>query len=68
VIAALEGGDDYELLLAVPPRSRGRLAAVRRHVATLPLTRIGVITSGAAVVLRREGRERELPAGYAHFR
>ena len=42
VAEALTGGDDYELLFAVRPRTRGRLAAATRH-GGVPLTRIGVL-------------------------
>jgi thiamine-monophosphate kinase len=69
VRAAIVGGDDYELLLAVPSRAVRRLTAARRH-GGVPLTRIGICTesremllncgSGAAAV--------PLPAGFHHFR
>jgi thiamine-monophosphate kinase len=68
VIAALGGGDDYELLFAVPPSWRGRLRAVRQRVADPPLTRVGVLTKDPGVcVLTREGRREQLPGGYEHF-
>jgi thiamine-monophosphate kinase len=62
------GGDDYELLLAVPPRWGGRLRQVRRHVASPALTRIGTLTRGSALVLVRDGREDPWPEGFEHFR
>jgi thiamine-monophosphate kinase len=69
--AALTGGDDYELLLAVRPKLGRRLTAARRH-GDVPLTRIGVCTEDPAVVLRcgtDEGAShRPLPRGYHHFR
>ena len=43
VIAALGGGDDYELLFTASPKLRGRLRAVARH-GGVPITRIGVCT------------------------
>ena len=68
---AVTGGDDYELLLAVRPRARRRLAQVTRH-SGIPLTRIGVCTAERAVVLRcvtdNEKRDRPMPSGYGHFR
>jgi thiamine-monophosphate kinase len=68
VAEAITGGDDYELLMAVRPRMRRRLAAIGRH-SGVPLTRIGSCTADRAVTLRRAGREAEpLPAGYSHFR
>jgi thiamine-monophosphate kinase len=67
VTESITGGDDYELLVAVRPRARGRLSAAMRHGGT-PLTRIGVCTGEPAVVLRRGGVDAVLPrAGYAHF-
>jgi thiamine-monophosphate kinase len=68
VIAALTGGDDYELLLAVPPAWRGRLRTVRERVADPPLTRVGVLTKDPDIrVLRRDGRAEPLPEGFHHF-
>ncbi len=58
---ALVGGDDYELLLAVPPG----LA----RPAGLPATRIGVFTAGEGVrVLDAAGQEMALSRrGWSHF-
>ena len=71
VAESISAGDDYELLVAVRPRSRGRLAAAIRHGGA-PLTRIGRCTEGRAVTIRRPGdtaaTEAALPAGYTHFR
>jgi thiamine-monophosphate kinase len=55
---ALQGGDDYALLMAFPP---GALVA--------PFTVIGLCTRGAGVFLQdAQGTVRELaPAGYDHF-
>jgi thiamine-monophosphate kinase len=65
---AVAGGEDYELLLAVPPRWRGRLRHVMRQVARPALTRIGVVTRAERLVLVRDGREEAWPAGFEHFR
>ena len=65
-LAAALASDDYELLVAVPARSEGRLRAVRARTAT-PLTRIGVVTRDRACVLHRDGIDVPLPAGFAHF-
>jgi thiamine-monophosphate kinase len=68
---SIAAGDDYELLVAVRPRVRGRLAAVVRHGGT-PLTRIGRCTEDRDVTIRRQAgvaaTEAALPAGYTHFR
>ena len=64
---ALHGGDDYELLFTVPP---GKVRLVPASFRGVPLTRIGEITGGKAIVLRdAAGRERPLPArGWDPFR
>jgi thiamine-monophosphate kinase len=67
VSACVSGGDDYELLLAVPPRSRGRLRNLVNHARGVPLTRIGELTPDARIVLARDGRQEPLPAGFEHF-
>jgi thiamine-monophosphate kinase len=68
VLAAAKGGEDYELLAAVPARWSGRLRAVRRHVADPALTRIGVLTRDPAVVIERAGQRAPMPGGFEHFR
>ena len=67
VRAAVAGGDDYELLFAVPRRARGRLATVLRQVPGVPFTRIGALTREPAVVLLRAGVPEPLPPGFVHF-
>jgi thiamine-monophosphate kinase len=66
--AAVGGGDDYELLFAVPRRAGRRFAAAAR-LARVPVTRIGALApSAAGLVLRTEAGDRPLPEGYEHFR
>jgi len=68
VTAALAGGEDYELMFAIPRRGGGRLRNVTRQVADPALTKIGVFTKDAgALVVDRDGREEALPPGYEHF-
>lgn len=67
VTAAIAGGDDYELLFAVPRRARGRLATVIRQARGVPVTRIGTLTNDPALVLNRDGRPEPLPEGFVHF-
>ena len=66
-MAALAGGDDYELLFSVPRRARGRLATVARQAPGVEVTRIGTLTADPAVVLRRGGATEPLPSGFVHF-
>lgn len=67
VVAAVSGGEDYELLFAIPKKG-GRLRNVRRHVANPAMTRIGVwLKDPGELVIDRGGREEPLPRGYEHF-
>lgn len=68
VIAALKGGDDYELLFTAPAK-RGTLRSVMRHITDPPLTKIGVMTKHPGeFVMTRAGKEETIPAGFEHFR
>ena len=68
VAAAIAGGDDYELLIAVPAHWRGRLHHATSRVSTPPLTRVGTLTKKAGTrVLLRNGRQEALPGGFEHF-
>ena len=66
--AAAFHSDDYELLFTVRPSSRSRLRAVESQAGDLPITRIGIVTTGDRVVVRTPSGERELPTGFEHFR
>jgi len=68
VLDAIGGGDDYELLFAVPRTWGGRLRHARSRVTAPTLTRIGVLTKDPAVrVLLRNGARESLPGGFEHF-
>jgi thiamine-monophosphate kinase len=67
VTSAVAGGDDYELLFAVPRRARGRLATVVRQARGVPITRIGQLTRELPTVIVRDGRQEPLPRGFVHF-
>jgi thiamine-monophosphate kinase len=66
--AAMAGGDDYELLFTARPVWRGRLKAVRSQAGDLPITKIGVVTRETRLILRSAAGDRDLPAGFEHFR
>ena len=68
VDAALRGGDDYELLIAVPRRQRRALRMLARLFRGVPVTRIGELTKAPQLVLRTAGGSRPMPEGYEHFR
>jgi thiamine-monophosphate kinase len=64
---ALAGGEDYELLLAVPP---ARTSAFERAClrAQEVITRVGRLTPGpSGHIQATEGRALSLPAGFDHF-
>jgi thiamine-monophosphate kinase len=65
---ALGAGDDYELLIAVPPARFGALAA-RAARLNLRLTQIGELRRGNAVTWASHGAEFEPSVrGFDHFR
>lgn len=69
VRAALAGGDDYELLLAVPRAWSGRLRHATGRVSEPRLTKIGVLTKDpGSRVLHVERRRETLPGGFEHWK
>ena len=63
---ALYGGEDYELLLSLPPR---KLREAQKRIRALGgnLVILGKVASGRGVYLRRSGRLRPLkPLGHRH--
>jgi thiamine-monophosphate kinase len=67
VQAAISGGDDYELLVAVQPKMRGRLRGVQQQARGVPLTCIGELTAEPDLLLDRAGVLEPLPQGFVHF-
>ena len=64
----LSDGEDYELLFTVPAADADRAAKVLRSAGTRA-SRIGEITEAKVVLVDKDGREQELPAGgYEHFK
>lgn len=64
---AAAGGEDYELLVALPSGFGEEDAAAFAAACDLPLTRIGQVEQGTGAVFLREGRVVRL-TGYDHFR
>lgn len=63
----LGGGDDYELVMAVPSRKRSALQAAAR-AAGIDVTRIGRFARGHGVTVTAAGRAVAAPRkGYVHF-
>jgi thiamine-monophosphate kinase len=67
ITAAVSGGDDFELLFAVPKKRRGRLRAVKSAAQGVPFTRIGELTASRQIVLVKNGVPEALPEGFQHF-
>ena len=67
VEAALSGGEDYELLFAVPDRPPSAVRLLGRVIAPLRVTRIGTVTAEPALRLRRSSGDAPLPRGFTHF-
>ena len=67
VEAAIAGGDDYELLFAVPPRKRRSFEAAMLKCRPVVATRIGRLTKDSGLILSRDGRTAALNSGFRHF-
>jgi len=67
-MAALGGGDDYELLFTATTAAAGAIAALSTEIG-VALTRIGRIEAGTGVrVLDPSGTPMSVPVGgYRHF-
>ncbi|MCC7384261.1 MAG: thiamine-phosphate kinase [Deltaproteobacteria bacterium] len=64
---ALEGGEDYELLIAAPASFEGALIGCCAAVGT-PLWRLGTVTADRRVLVRHpDGTLRAMTAGFDHF-
>jgi len=67
LLTALGGGEDYELLFAVPPRRLKGFQAACRLARDVAVTRVGALTAGTELVLDRGGQTETLPVGFTHF-
>ncbi len=64
---AISGGEDYELLFSVAPRSQKALRAIAHLCRDIPVTPIGSFTADRQLTLERDGRAGPVPSGFAHF-
>ena len=64
---ALSGGDDYELLFALPQKTARRIRSAESAARGLPLTRIGELTLEPTLMVLRDGGTARLPHGFTHF-
>ena len=65
--AAAQSGEEYELLVALPPRFGPRDARAFHRATGLPLTRIGTCTAGRGLLMTENGRQITPPPGFDHF-
>ena len=64
---AVSGGEDYELLFAVPARRRAAFRAAARSQPDVTVTHIGRLSRDTGVWLDRDGRLEPLGRGFSHF-
>jgi thiamine-monophosphate kinase len=64
---AVSGGEDYELLAALPPDRLGAAAIEIGRAAETTLTSIGEVVAGGGIELRLPGGELLEAQGYDHF-
>jgi thiamine-monophosphate kinase len=64
---ALRGGEEYELLVALPPSFGQSDARAFVRAFDLPLTCVGEITEGAGVSVLRAGMPWNVGGGFSHF-
>jgi thiamine-monophosphate kinase len=65
---ALHGGEEFELLLFVPPDSLGSAAGMFSETFGIPITRIGLVEEGAGVFVSTPSGEEPLsPRSWDHF-
>jgi len=67
LLFALSGGEDYELLFAVPARRRAAFLAVARRNGGAPVTRVGRLTAEPGALVEVDLRSAPLPEGFVHF-
>ena len=67
VMRAISGGEDYELLFAVPPRRRRAFLGAMTRCRPLVATRIGSLTRERDLRVIVGDRTIDLPRGFRHF-
>lgn len=68
--AALNGGEDYELLFTVAPENVGHIESLRAQLGDVPITMIGEVTHERGQVFLEQGGTVTplLPSGHDHLR
>jgi thiamine-monophosphate kinase len=67
VTKAVTGGEDYELLFAVPPKRRRAFARAITKAGPVAVTKVGVLTAAAPCVIAHGESADDLPSGFRHF-
>jgi thiamine-monophosphate kinase len=67
VALAVTGGEDYELLFAVPPRGLRRFLGALKRCRGLAATEVGRLTTEPGAWLHTSGRMEPLARGFVHF-
>ncbi|HVH68070.1 MAG TPA: thiamine-phosphate kinase [Gemmatimonadales bacterium] len=66
-LAAVRSGEEYELLVALPPRFGARDARAFQRATGVPLTRIGTCTGGRGLLMTDNGQPIPPPPTFDHF-
>ena len=66
-LSAVSSGEEYELLVALPPTFTDARARGFPQEFGVPLTRIGVCSDGSGVRFTDRGQTVAVPSGYDHF-
>jgi thiamine-monophosphate kinase len=61
------GGEDYELLFAVPPKRRRAFTRAMAKAGSIAITKVGVLTVAMQCVFSHGESAVELPSGFQHF-
>ena len=64
---AIAGGEDYELLFAVPSKKRRGFLAAAADAGDIRVTRIGELIAGTDCVISQGEDVQPLPSGFSHF-
>jgi len=67
IALALRGGEEYELLVALPESFGESDARAFVRAFDLPLTSVGEIAQGNGVTVMRAGRPWDVGGGFSHF-
>ena len=64
---AVTGGEDYELLFAVPPKRRSAFARAMAKAGSTAITKVGLLTAAMECVITHGESAADLPNGFQHL-